>query len=194
MEFEALKEKIYSIRDEAGEWCCGKVWYARIPFLIWFVYILVRHLNDPMYSSIIGALNLGIHELGHLIFYFFGKFLNIAGGTILQLAVPVIGMINFYRQRDFFSISLCFGWFSSNLFDVARYVADARAMNLPLVAPFGGTENAVHDWNYMLSHLGILQFDTVVAFFIKGLAIISMLVCLASGTWLTLQMKKSSIK
>jgi hypothetical protein len=191
MEFLRLKEKIDSLRLEASDWCSGKIWYARIPFLIWFAYVLARHLNNPEYSSILGSLNLGIHEFGHFVFSSFWMFLRVAGGTIIECAVPIFGVFNFYRQRDFFSIGLCFGWLSTSLFDVARYVADARAMNLPLVSPFG-SEGTVHDWNYILSRLGLLQFDIAIAFFIKCTAVASMLICLGLGSWLILQMKKSS--
>jgi hypothetical protein len=44
-----------------------------------------------------------------------------------------------------------------NCLNIARYVADARAMELPLV---GGGE---HDWNYLLSVWGALPRDTQIA-------------------------------
>lgn len=191
MENEGSMGFFSSIRSEALQWCRGKSWRARSLLLLWFAYIFVRHLANPMYNSIIGPLDLCIHELGHMIFSFFGKFIYMAGGTFLQCLMPFIGIVNFYREKDYFAISLCFGWLSENFFDVARYAADARSMELPLATMFGN-ENVIHDWNYLLGTLGILQFDTVVAFFIKLLAVLSMLVCLFSGGWLIWQMKKES--
>lgn len=185
-----IKGFVDSFVNEAAQWCRGKVWYWRLPLLIWFVYVLIRYLVSPEYNSILGGLNLGIHELGHMVFSLFGQFVGVAGGSILQCLAPLLGAINFYRQRDFFAIALCFGWLSTNLFSVARYVADARLMELPLVAPFGGSENTVHDWNYLLSHLGLLQFDTYISFLIKCAAILSMLTCVLSGAWLLWQMNK----
>jgi len=189
---KGAKEFIDSFINEAIEWCRGKGWHWRLPFLIWFAYVLIRHLINPMYNSILAPLNLGIHELGHLIFSLFGKFIGIAGGTILQCLTPLFGAINFYRQQDFFAIALCFGWLSTNLFDVARYVADARLMSLPLVAPFG-SEDVVHDWNYLLSRMGLLQFDTALAFIIKCVATLSMLACLVFGACLIWQIKNGSL-
>lgn len=178
-----------AIKNEATEWCQGKNWLVRLPLLLFFVYVLARHLSDPMYSSVIGALNLGIHELGHYIFGFLGQFLGIAGGTIFQLFVPVFAVFNFYRQRDFFAIALSFGWLSTNLFNVGTYAADARTLSLPLVSPFGGGDNEVyHDWEYMLSTLNILQYDSVVALVFRVLAVISMLVCFCAGAWILWQM------
>lgn len=163
----------------------------RLPLLLGFFYILARHLFDSQYYDIFSPLNLGIHEVGHLLFSFFGRFLNILGGTIFQLFVPIFGMVNFYRQKDFFAIALCFGWLSTSFFHIAPYIADARAMNLPLVAPFG-IENVVHDWNYLLNRMGILRFDAALGFFVKCLAVLSMIACFYSGGWLLWQMKKSS--
>jgi hypothetical protein len=180
-------EFLIALKDEAIDWCKGKNWIARLPFLLWFAYVLVRHLLDPMYSSILGPLNLGIHELGHVIFGFMGQFLGIAGGTIFQLFVPIFAVWNFYRQNDFFSIALSFGWLSTSLFSVATYASDARALELPLVSLFG-SDNVVHDWEYLLSTMNILQYDTVVGGIFRILAVISMLICFTAGAWLLWQM------
>ncbi len=134
------------------------------------------------YQSILGPLNLGIHEFGHLIFMPFGQFMHMLGGTLFQIAAPVLAVFNFYRQKDFFSISLCFGWLSTNLFDISRYAADARRMSIPLVSPFGA--EAIHDWNYLLVRMRWLQHDALLAGIFKGAAALSMLACLIFGSWL----------
>jgi hypothetical protein len=181
-------EFFIDFRNDAIEWCRGKNWLARLPFLLWFSYVLARHLSDPLYSSILGGLNLGIHELGHVIFGFLGQFMGVAGGTVFQLFVPIFAAWNFYRQNDFFSIALSFGWLSTNLFSIATYAADARALELPLVTPFGGGEGVVHDWEYLLSTMNILQYDYLVGGIFRVLAVISMLICFSGGAWLLWQM------
>lgn len=172
--------------QEADDWCKGKNRIVRAPLLAYFVYVLARHLRDPLYTSALGALNLGIHELGHIAFGFLGQTLMIAGGTVLQLAVPVIAVFNFYRLRDYFAIALSFGWLSTNLFNVATYMADARRQELPLVS-IGG-ESVNHDWEYMFSAMNILQHDTSIAAIVRVLAVISMLFCFAAGAWLLWRM------
>ncbi|MGE5308267.1 MAG: hypothetical protein ACM3OC_04215 [Deltaproteobacteria bacterium] len=171
------------LRDEALEWCKGKSWLVRLPLLLFFAYILLRHLADPAYASIIAPLDLGIHELGHLVFSLLGQDVQVAGGTILQLAVPVYAVFNFHSQRDFFGIAMSFGWISANLFEVARYAGDARALQLPLVSLFGG-ESVVHDWEYMLEKLRLLQADAVIACGIRVLGAITFLLCMVLGSWL----------
>ena len=177
-----------ALLQEAAEWCRGKNWMFRAPLLAYFVYVFLRHVGNPLYSSILGGLNLGIHELGHMIFGFLGQGVSIAGGTIFQLAVPVFAVFNFYRQRDFFAIALSFGWISTNFFNIATYMADARRQELPLVSVGGG--GVYHDWEYMFGSMNILRFDTAIAGFTRGIAVLSMLVCFMAGTWVLWQMAK----
>ncbi len=189
-EVTAASDMIRTILRDADDWCKGKNRLYRAPLLAYFVYVLARHLRDPLYTSALGALNLGIHELGHVVFGVLGQALMIAGGTALQLAVPVIAVFNFYRLRDYFAIALSFGWLSTNLFNVATYMADARRQELPLVG-IGG-ESVNHDWEYIFSAMNILQYDTAIAAFVRMLAVLSMLCCFAAGAWLLWRMTPAS--
>ena len=190
--FSGIKSYTVELFLEAKSSCQGKNWCVRVPFLLWCGYVLIKYWTNPSYTSILSPLNLGIHELGHLVFSFMGEFMGILGGTLLQILAPLFGIFNFYRQSDFFAIALSFGWLSVSLFDVARYVADASVMELPLVSPFGGGDSVIHDWNYLLSRIGLLQYDTFCALLIKGASTLSMLLCLAGGSWVLLQMRKSA--
>ena len=109
-----IKEFMVAVKEDAVDWCKGRNWIWRLPFLIWFSYVLIRHLGDPMYNSILGGLNLGIHEFGHLVTGPLGTFICVSGGTIFQILIPLLSVYNFLRQRDYFSASLCFGWLSTN--------------------------------------------------------------------------------
>ncbi len=171
---------------EAIEWCKGRNWWIRLPLLLFFIYVFIRHLQDPLYKSIIGWLNLGTHELGHVIFMPFGQFLYFLGGSLTQCLVPVIGMINFYKQRDFFAIAICFGWLSTNIFEVATYVGDARAQSLPLVG--FGMEPPIHDWNYLLGRFNLISQCQQIANILRLLAVVFMFMCLILGFIMLWQM------
>ncbi|PIQ88458.1 MAG: hypothetical protein COV72_08235 [Candidatus Omnitrophica bacterium CG11_big_fil_rev_8_21_14_0_20_42_13] len=173
---------------QAKDWCRGKNPYVRLPFLLGFAYILFRHWLDPMHSDILGWLNWGIHELGHIIFSPFGQFMGITGGEITQFSAPILGMVNFWRQRDFFSIALCFGWLSCSLFKTAAYVADARSISLPMAVPFYSGGDIIHDWNYILTRMGLLDYDIALAVFIKIIASFAMFACFIFGGWLLWRM------
>jgi hypothetical protein len=187
---ETFKDLADSFKSDSIEWCKGRNWIVRLPFLVFFIFLLIRHLADPMYYDILGPLNLGIHELGHLVFSFFGEFISVLGGTLLELGIPIFAIFNFYRQKDFFSVALSFGWVSVSLFGIARYVQDAQVMELPLISIFGG-EDVIHDWNYMLSRLNILRFNDTVSIIIIICAVFSMFICLIYGAWLLRQMSRN---
>ena len=179
-----------SLRGQIENWCQGRIWYGRALLLLWLAWIGIEHLRDPLYTSLFGGLNLGIHEAGHLVFRFDGEFLAVAGGTILQLAAPLGAAVMFLRQPDFFALSVCGAWFSTNLYNVATYMADARAMELPLVS-IGGSSDVIHDWHYMLSHLHLLVWDTRFASFTRLIAFLAMWGSIAFGAWMLWKMAKS---
>ena len=80
------------LKARVEEWCAGRSGLVRAPVLLWLAYVGVRHLLDPLYTSLFGPLNLALHEGGHLLFgYLPGEFLPVAGGTLLLLAVYRLG-------------------------------------------------------------------------------------------------------
>jgi hypothetical protein len=114
-------------------------------------------LRDPGSYRLLDAVNLGIHETGHLLFTPFGEFMHFLGGSLFQLIMPLLFVLHFYRRRDFFAAYVVTWWVAQNLWNISVYVADARSLALPLVG--GG----VHDWNYMLDRLGLLHLDERIA-------------------------------
>lgn len=119
---------------------------------------------------LLDGVDLVIHEAGHPIFGLLGwRFLMIAGGTVLQLAMPVAFAYDFRRRNQGRSADACVGWAGQNLLHVGRYAADARAQVLPLV---GGGE---HDWTYLLESAGLLRHDALVGglFDFAGCALIA---------------------
>jgi len=95
-----------------------------------------------------------IHEAGHPIFGLLGnQWLTAAGGTILQLLMPLAFWRDFRRRDQPRSALVCLAWVGQNFLHIGRYAADARAQDLPLVG--GG----VHDWTYLLETVGLLTHD-----------------------------------
>lgn len=179
----------HEISQTVKAWCKGRIWYGRALLLILFVYIGCRHFSNPSYSGVFWGINLGIHELGHLLFGFAGKFMTVAGGTILQLTGPIISAIMFVRQSDYFALCFSGVWLSTNLYNIAGYVGDARTQITPLVSV--GGKDVIHDWYYLLSRMHILQWDTTIASFIRLLAFITMWGSIAVGIWMLWLMIRS---
>lgn len=175
--------------DAPRAWAHGRLWWARVPALLWAAWTWAHHLGDPLWSGIAKGLNLALHEAGHALFLWFGEWSTVAGGSLFQCLCPLIAMEVLRRQDDWFGISFCFAWLGTNLYDVATYAADARALELPLVTPFGGGEGeCIHDWNWMLDNLGWLEHDQAIAGLLRLLGSASFLAFLIGGSWLVREM------
>jgi len=161
------------------------MWIPRALLLLYLLYAEIRFLRDPMSSTMFSGITLAFHEMGHLIFAFLGHFIGSLMGSGTQLLIPIIVMIVFARQPDYFGISVGGFWLSFSMFELANYVGDARAMDLPLV---GFSDDPEHDWHYLLSTLHLLPLDTTFAFLLRLAATLIGLASLAFGVWLLTKM------
>lgn len=117
-------------------------------------------LRDPGFT-LVDNINLPIHETGHIVFSPFGELITALGGTLFQLIVPAVFLGYFLRQKDQFAASVALWWIAENCWNIAVYVADAQAQELPLV---GGGE---HDWAFILAELDVLQQDARIAAMVR---------------------------
>jgi len=157
--------------------------------LVWFAWVGWHHLSNDRYQCLLGMLNLGIHELGHVLLRPAGDSLCLAGGTLFQVLFPIISVFMFLRQRDYFALTFSGVWLSTNLYGIATYMADARARVLPLVTPFRG--RAEHDWYHLFSRMGVLSHDTAIAAAVRVAAFIVIWASIAAGTWMCVMMIRS---
>ncbi len=138
------------------------------------------------YSRFIPVLdhaNLAFHEAGHVVFGFLGSTLGLYGGTLGQLVFPVVVFVSFYRQRQAVPAAFVLLWFCQNLLNIARYAADARAQQLPLV---GGGD---HDWFNIFYRWDALQADKSFAATLATLAWLGMILSFVwlARLWMKLQ-------
>jgi hypothetical protein len=96
----------------------------------------------------------------------------------------------FARQPDYFAVAFGGTWLATNLYNVAAYMADARDLDLPLVNVGGG--EADHDWNFILSAVGLLPWDTVLAAVVRVLAFLAAWGSVAAGAWMLWCMARPS--
>ena len=184
----ALPAWLESFLDEARDWCGGKMWFPRALLLAYLVYADVRLLLDPMSTTMFSGITLAFHEMGHVIFSFAGHFIGSLMGSGFQILIPLAVVIVFYRQGDYFGMAVGGFWLSFSLFELARYIGDARAMELPLV---GFTDDPEHDWHYLLSTTGLLSFDTFFAFLTRVAATLIGVASLAFAVWLLVTMARA---
>lgn len=155
---------------------------AVLAVLAWKV--LTRPMGVGDAGSLLGffhGVDLIFHEAGHVIFGLFGQFPGVLGGSLMQVLVPAVCAGSFLWRGQYASASAPLFWTGESLTDVAIYVADGRAMRLPLLA-----DGLIHDWNWILGRLGLLQQAEALGrltFALGALTVLAALAMLALDCW-----------
>ncbi|WP_243373206.1 zinc ribbon domain-containing protein [Geotalea sp. SG265] len=170
----------------------------RAAFLILLGFYSFRILSHSIASNFIGEsflhlVNLPFHEAGHVIFSPFGRFIQVAGGTIMQLLVPAAVAVSFFMRGDRYGAAIGIWWLGESMADVAPYADDARAGQLPLLGGVTGSEvEDYHDWEIMLGKLGLLPWDHAIGRFFFVAGGIAMTAALIWGFYLALCKAKTN--
>lgn len=135
---------------------------ALVAWLAFYVGFLYYAFSAHGGFLFIDNANLVVHEGGHNLFGWFGPTLGLWDGTLLQWLVPFLLATYFFFHRETTGFIFCAFFFFENWLYTATYMADARAMELPLVTT-GDPEFAKHDFNTIFSSLGVLDYDTKIA-------------------------------
>ena len=138
--------------------------------LAFFVYVLK---DEDGYLGILDTFNLLIHEAGHIVFMPFGHTLSFLGGTLLQCIMPAMFCVSFWRTRQPAGFAVSGIWLGQNFLNVARYVADAKEMALPLL---GG----MHDWNTLLEGTFLLHHCRTLG---EALTLLGWIIMIAFAAW-----------
>lgn len=145
----------------AGTLGQGSAWqplagWQVIAVVVFGVLILYLGNTGERWIPVLDSANLAFHEAGHPLFWLLNSRLGVYGGTLGQLALPLLVAASFWRRGDAFATSFALLWLFQNFFNIARYMADARAQMLPLV---GGD----HDWTEIFTRWQVLHLDTRLA-------------------------------
>lgn len=163
---------------------------VKVLFLLALALYGLRLAIPPIASNAAGEsflhlVNLPFHEAGHIFFTPFGRFLQILGGSLMQLIVPAVVAGTFIYQGRLYSATVGLWWLGESLLDLAPYIDDARAGQLMLLGGVTGSEvEDYHDWEGLLSRLGMMQYDHTLARCALGVGVIVMLGAVGWGLWL----------
>jgi hypothetical protein len=134
----------------------------------------VRDTRVPLLSLV----DLGFHELGHLLTYPFPDVVTAMMGSVTQVAVPAgLGLYFLLLRRDQLGSGLCLAWAATSAKDVSVYVADARSQTLPLLG------DGIHDWGYVLGQFHALQSAGTIAAGVKALGLALLFTGFALCVW-----------
>ncbi|HVM10531.1 MAG TPA: hypothetical protein VM345_18880 [Acidimicrobiales bacterium] len=123
-------------------------WRRDVPALIATLLLVWLGLVRGGKVPLLGLVDLGFHELGHLLTYVFPDLVTAVAGSVTQVAVPVGLAVYFVVVRnERASAAVCLAWAATAAADAAVYIADAPYERLELI---GGE----HDWAFALSAEG----------------------------------------
>ena len=157
-----------------GLWATTIQWLAAaavIATLAWLTY--TRNGWIPILS---GA-DLGVHEFGHLVFFWSPTIWEQFAGSFMQVALPLVACAYFWRRGDRLAVSVTIAWAAESLNNVSVYVYDATRMVLPLFNDDGSGSG--HDWHNVLGELGLLRWTDPIAYLMRGLSVALFLLPLA---------------
>jgi hypothetical protein len=97
----------------------------------------------------------------------------------------------FVRQPDWFAVSVCLGWLSTNLHHVGTYMADADEMRLPLVT-IGPADSVTHDWRFLFEKFDVLHDCEAIGAATHALAHVTMAASIACCVWLLWRMARKA--
>jgi hypothetical protein len=178
-----------SWRADARAWCAGRAWTWRAAVLVGLAWQASVPFRDSEGFHVFRGITFGAHEFGHLFFGLSGnEWLTVAGGSLMQLLVPIGAAAIMRYYRDWFGVSACGLWLASSFGDLAPYIADARAMDLDLVS--FSEDGAGHDWNYLLGKAGLLFQDQTLARFDRFVGVMVLLASVALAIWLLVQIRR----
>ena len=141
------------------------------------IFLLLLFRSEQGFVFVLDHANLLFHEAGHPLVGLFSSRLETYGGTIGQLIFPCVLAVSFWRKGHTLGLAAAAIWFFENFFNIARYMADARALELPLV---GGGD---HDWNTILTRWDLLPYDTRIAAALRLLGWIGIALTCAGVFW-----------
>jgi len=176
--------------------------YARLALAALLAWLAWTAFHDADgYVPLLSEIDLAIHEFGHMLFMpfgipFLGRTMVILGGSLTQVAFPLLFVGYFLRKRedglrrDVFAAMVCLWWSAINLLDVAIYCADSRAGELMLLDGLTGKESDGHDWNNLLTGWGLLDQDTVIARWMRAIAALVCIATIGVAVWSALQRQR----
>lgn len=157
--------------------------------LVWGFRLMTSSIDSNyVEESFLHLINLPFHEAGHLFFSPFGRFLQVLGGTLGQWLVPLAVLCAFVMKGNPFGATVGLWWLGESFLDIAPYMNDARAGQLMLLGGVTGSEvEDYHDWEVLLTKLGWMQYDHLIARLTFAIGVVFMLLALAWGGYLLVQ-------
>ncbi|MEM7460356.1 MAG: hypothetical protein AAF331_12895 [Pseudomonadota bacterium] len=167
------------------------VTHAMLAFLLTMILAGSLGLSQGVFAmpaEFIDTFGLIIHEGGHFLTSWAGRFVHLLGGTLFEIGVPAVLTIWFLRANCKRLGAMTLTWMSVALFSAATYSGDAQNLELNLLGSSDLIEHKMlgHDWYNMLTMLGMLEAAPLVSDVFWSMALVAGLAAIAVLGWAVL--------
>lgn len=193
----------HSLKDQAtGLAARAKQWVLHVPDEVTALHVYARaallavlvvygiklaRMDIPsweMASSLIHLPMVPIHEFGHVLFRAFGEFMHLLGGSLFQVALPLIfGGVFLVKNRDPFAAAAMLWWSAVAVMDIAPYVYDAQHPQHVLLTGRTG-DDGPHDFIDVLGDLGLLRSAQSVGYAVHRFGVAMLIASFVWAAWI----------
>lgn len=162
---ERAKELLFFVPEEVDRTTIALRAVLFVGLVIYGVRLAAMDIPSwEISSSLIHLPMVPIHEFGHVLFMPFGEFMTLLGGSLFQVALPLVfGGIFLVKNRDPYAASVMLWWSAVAVMDVAPYMYDAAQPQHVLLSGRTG-DTGSHDFIDVLYDLGLLKQARVVGY------------------------------
>jgi hypothetical protein len=154
-------------------------------FSMWGLRLSTLSVADgEMMQSFIHGPLLVFHEAGHVLFMPMGRWMTVAGGTLMQWLMPVVlGVALLWKNRDPFGAAFALWLLGVSVMDSAPYLYDALQPQLTLLNGATGEEGG-HDFIFLLDSVGLRHQSQRLGLLMHKLGAALTLLALVWAGWL----------
>lgn len=166
---QAALQAVVKQQDEVEQLQGRTNFYGRLAVFALALWVCKPYFSGRSVYGIFEWAILPFHEAGHYILMPFApEFLMVAGGSFVQLALPLGFALYFLlKRKEAFSACVPMLWLFGSMQQMGWYMKDARFLLLPIL---GADPTEAHDWNYLFGKMHLLHRSVAIGEFFIGLA------------------------
>lgn len=182
---------LYDMPLAAPDTRASRLWADNVrPALLaaFAVLLAVLSARGEGWVPLVSHVDLGIHELGHMLAMWMPPLGAALAGSVLQVAAPcAVAAYFWFARRDLAAATLFVSWLGVSLRNVSVYMADANVRLLPLL---GGQDG--HDWAYIFARWGVIAHAERIAGFVSAVGWLAFAGSLALAAWMFVQPRRAA--
>ena len=155
-------------------------WILFLGLFVSLINFTPASINNPVVAGMY-LIDFCVHEVSHILTSAFPPIITAAAGSIGEVSFTILLFIAVFRSKSYFAVVFAGLWVMLGLMSFGAYVADAKAQAIPLISM---SETAKHDWNYVLTQLGWLDWCTQIGNTIRTIGITVGVASLLFGVYL----------